>query len=107
MKKIIRVKVDHISPSSLPSTLSGVKDFISGLIEEYGPDALFDWDPYHWEAYDNNPSPRYDVIIRREETDEEYAKRVQEENIRKEEQDKREKAEFERLSKKFGDNNGQ
>lgn len=62
-----------------------------------GQDIVLD---YCGERYDD----RYDlhIKIRREETDEEYATRLENEKNRREAQEKRERAEYERLQKQFG-----
>lgn len=103
MKKAIKqVKVDQISPYNLDRTLGEIKVYIDELIGAYGADARFDWNPNFYYDYDNSPSPIFNVIIDREETDEEFAARCKKEEERANEVNAQERAEFERLSAKFG-----
>lgn len=100
-KKIIKVVVEDVSPYEFDTTLSSVKEKVDELIKEHGPDAHLDWDPDHWFPYDSSPSPRFRIRIDREETDEEYKARLEQERKIKEDQDERDRKEFERLKKKF------
>lgn len=107
-KKLIKsVQVDTHDPYEFEGTLKNVQQFIEGLIAQHGPDAELDWNPDHWEHYDNETIPRlrFEVTVQRDETDEEFNKRVSAETAQKEAQDARDKAEFERLKQKFGETN--
>jgi hypothetical protein len=101
-KKIITVSLSEISPYELEGTLSSVRDQIQSWIEQYGPTARLNWEPDHWPQYNDSPLPQYDIRHDREETDEEYKKRLEQEVIQKSMQDERDRKEFERLSKKLG-----
>jgi hypothetical protein len=101
-KKIITVSLSDISPYELEGTLADVKNQIQSWIEQYGPTARLNWNPDHWPQYNDSPAPQYDIRHDREETDEEYKKRIEQEAIQKSLQDERDRKEFERLSKKLG-----
>ncbi len=79
------------------TSLGSLKDNIDEAIETYGKDSWLDTynipydDSTYWGIYAKVP-----------ETDEEYLKRLKDEEAYKERQDARDKAEFERLQKKFG-----
>ena len=101
-KKIITVSLSDISPYELEGTLADVNNQIQSWIKQYGADARLNWNPDHWPQYNDSPSPQYDIRHDREETDEEYKKRLEQEGIQKSLQDERDRKEFERLSKKLG-----
>ncbi len=102
-KKIISVEADTLSPLELDGTLADARTKINELIDEYGPTARFNWNRYFHHAYDSEPSPRFEIYVSREETDEEYNTRTREEAVRKSIQDEHDRKEFERLQKKFGE----
>lgn len=97
----IRTRVEAIPTYDFEGTLSRVRDRIEELIKQHGPDASLNYDKHFYYDYDNEPTPRYELYVEREENDAEVKQRLflQAENIRKREE--AEKAEFERLSKKF------
>ncbi len=101
-KKIITVSLSEISPYELEGTLADVRNQIQSWIEQYGPTARLNWEPDHWPQYNDSPSPQYSIRHDREETEEEYKKRLAHEAIQKSIQDERDRKEFERLSKKLG-----
>jgi hypothetical protein len=78
-----------------------IKEHIDQLIETYGEDAALDFDGNHHEPYDQDPSPRFRVMITREETDMEYQRRTANEALLKSNMEAHERREFERLQKKF------
>jgi hypothetical protein len=98
----IKERVDDISTWEFEGTLATVLERVQTLIERHGPDARVNYNQHFYYDYDNEPTPRYELYAEREETDDELKVRMleQAEHIRKREE--AEKAEFERLSKKFG-----
>jgi hypothetical protein len=101
-KKIITVSVSEVSPYEFEGTLVDLRNQLYAWIDLYGPTARISWDPDHWPQYNDSPSPQYDIMVSREETDEEYNKRIKEEAVQKSVQEERDRKEFERLAKKFG-----
>ena len=101
-RKFIRDRVDDISTWEFEGKLSTVLEHVQDLIAKHGPDAYVSYNQHFYYDYDSNPTPRYELYIDREENDAEVKQRLMEEAewIRKREE--AEKAEFERLSKKFG-----
>lgn len=99
---IISLRVDHVSNYEFEGKLQTVLERVQELIKEHGPDARLDYNEHFYYDYDREPSPRYEVIIEREETEAEANARVKKEKEDKASRDARDKAEFERLSKKFG-----
>lgn len=102
-KKIISIPARDISPYEFEGSLTDLKDRIQSWIDQYGPTAYVAWDPHFQHAYEHDPSPRFDIMVSREETDAEVAKRDKEDSERKEAIRKRDLAEFERLKKQFGE----
>ena len=104
MTKRIKItkQVDDISTWEFEGKLSLILERVQHLIEKHGPDAQLDYNKNFYYEYDNEPSPRFELYVEREENDAELKQRLfeQAEHIRKREE--AEKAEFERLSKKFG-----
>lgn len=100
---IIRNQVDDISTWEFEGSLSVILERVQSLIEKHGPDANLVYNKNFYYDYDNEPSPRFELYVEREENDAELKQRLfeQAEHIRKREE--AEKAEFERLSKKFGE----
>ncbi len=102
-KKIISVEVDTMSPSDFEGTLADARQKINELIDEYGPVARLDWNRYFYYDYATQPSPRFELYVDREETDEEFEKRVVQEKKLEAEQEKRDRKELVRLQKKLGE----
>lgn len=98
----IRKQVDDISTWEFEGKLSSILEQIQSLIEKHGSDAQLNYNANFYYEYDPNPSPRFELYVEREENDAELKQRLfdQAEHIRRREE--AEKAEFERLSKKFG-----
>lgn len=101
-KKVITISATEVSPYELEGTLAEIRNQINDWIDMYGPVARLAWDPNHWPQYNGSPSPQYDIMVSREETDEEYNKRIREEAAQKSAQEERDRKEFERLAKKLG-----
>lgn len=101
-KKIITVSATNVSPYELEGTLADIRDQINDWIDKYGPVARLDWDPCNWPQYSNSPAPQYNVMVSREETDEEYKKRLNVEAMQKSAIEERDRKEFDRLQTKFG-----
>jgi hypothetical protein len=101
-KRIVTVSASEVSPYELEGTLAEIRNQVNDWIDKYGPVAKLTWDPDHWPQYNDSPSPQYDIMVTREETDDEYNKRIVEEDIQRSTQDARDRKEFERLAKKFG-----
>lgn len=99
-KKIITTDVDTISPYELASTLNNLKEQIDRWIASYGPDARLNYDRNGSDPYSD--SPEFQIQVQREETDEEYEKRIRDEKEWIDSRDKHDRKEFERLQKKFG-----
>lgn len=100
-KKLVKVDIDNLSPSDLDGSLNDLRNQIEGLINKHGKDAKIYYDKYHHYQYDHEPSPRFDISIQREETDDEYNKRIEYESARKKAQEARDLAEYNRLKDKF------
>lgn len=98
----IREQVEEISTWEFEGPLSLVLERVQELIKRNGPDAHMVYNKNFYYDYDNEPSPRFELYVEREENDAELKQRLffQAEQIHKREE--AEKAEFERLSKKFG-----
>ena len=101
-KKIVRGQLDEISPYDFVGTLTDLKARVEGWITEYGNDARVDWDPDRRYPYDSSPSPCFVLEKDREETDEEYEKRMKDESVREARQKERELQELQRLQAKYG-----
>jgi len=101
-RKIITVTAHTLSPYDFEGTLEDVLKEVKVLIDEYGSQARLDYNRYYQEQYSSEASPQYDVLVSREETEEEYQSRVAVEKALGDDREARERAEFERLSKKFG-----
>lgn len=106
-RKNIRERADDIATWEFEGPLSLVLERVQELIKQHGPSAHVTYNRHFYYDYDNEPTPRYELYIDREETDAEVKQRLMEEAewARKREAD--EKAEFERLAKKFGGQNAQ
>ncbi len=103
MKKTITETKDIFSPSNFEGTLGDLSQKVEELIKQYGKDARLNYDKYFAYRYDNECTPSFEVLVNRQETDEEYQNRLQEENDYKKKIEEKERAEFERLSQKYGD----
>jgi hypothetical protein len=101
-RKIITEKVSYSSTYEFEGSLQSVLERVQELIKEHGPEAWLDYNPHYYYDYDNEPSPRYEIYIKREETDDEVKLRVLSEAEEKRKREDVERKEFERLSKKFG-----
>lgn len=102
-KRIITETKIDVSPYDFETSLADLHARIGQWIQQYGHNARLDWQPDFHYAYDQNPSPRFNIQVQREETDAELETRVAGENAAKAVRDARERAEFERLKSKFGE----
>lgn len=105
-KKIISVVLESDVKYQLTGTLRKAQQAIQELIDQYGPDARLDIDK-EYESYSDYQSVYARVFGNREESDAEYEKRTAEEAHYAAKRMAHEQAEFERLSKLFGKQNGQ
>lgn len=104
MKNKKRIITEHKCDRStydFEGTLEDVRERIDEWIQSYGPKARLGWDPYFHYPYESQPSPRYNILVDREETDEEYNARVEKENAANEARRQKDLAEFERLKKLY------
>jgi len=102
-KRIITETKDQISPYDFETSLGNLHARIGQLMLEHGHTATLDWNPDFHYPYDQSPSPRFNIIVRREETEKEYETRISYENAIKEASEARDRAEFERLKKQYGE----
>lgn len=102
-RKIITEQVDDLSMWEMEGTLQDVLARIEGLIAKHGPEARLDYNAHFYYPYESVPSPRYELTIKREETDAEAKQRLMQEAEHNRKREENEKAEFERLAKKYGE----
>ena len=100
--KIVTKLADTLSTSDFEGTLQDVLLRIEELYSKHGPDARLDYNRYFFYEYDHEPTPRYELYIKREETEAEAKQRLMQDAEQTRQREEREKAEFERLQKKFG-----
>ena len=98
----IKERVDDVSTWEFEGTLATVLERVQAMIQEHGPDARLDYNRNFYYDYDNDPTPRYELYVVREENDAEVKQRLMQEAEYTRKREEAEKAEFERLSKKFG-----
>jgi hypothetical protein len=103
MKQMIDVEIPLSDYFTDCQTLADIKNLVEKLIELYGSDTLF-------EIHHGYDSISESVITKREETDSEYKKRLKREDAEAKKLAKinenkaiKERREYERLKKKFGD----
>lgn len=101
-KKIVTVCDREMHPYDIEGSLKDALALIKDLIEEYGEDTKLNWNPYNHYPYDSEPTPIFEILINREETDEEYSKRLEQEAKYKAAQEARDRAAYEELKKKYG-----
>ena len=102
-RRKINEMVDDVSTWEFEGTLATVLERVQAMIQEHGPDARLDYNRNFYYDYDNDPSPRFELYVIREENDEEFNKRLADQAEYDRQREAAEKAEFERLSKKFGE----
>lgn len=100
-KLIVRKVAKTFYAYRLEGKLSEVMAEIQSLIDTHGENAVLDFDPHHYDAYDEYPSPQFSVMIDRKETDSEYANRLAMVADAKTRRETAEAAEYDRLKKKF------
>lgn len=97
-RKIIRVLMENsLSTYDFERSLKSLRELVDRLIEQYGEDAELDFG-FHEEW---NESEVFAIVKFREETDEEYEKRLAAEKKQRELVEDREREEYNRLAKKF------
>ena len=101
-KRKVTVTLTDVSPYELEGPLKRLKEQIEQWIKDHGEDAYLDWDPHHYESYDPNPSPRFNLKMDRDETEDEYDDRVEKERKHASMIEERERQELERLQQKYG-----
>lgn len=94
-------EVGSISPYDFDCKLKDIKLHIDSLIMQYGENAELVWDGSFHYAYDSSPSPRYEINIHCEETDDEFSARIAVEQAQKDARDLRDLAEMKRLQAYF------
>lgn len=101
MKKLgITVESDDVRYALDSSTLIEAKKLLDSWITQYGENSRIRID----EEYEYGETYcRVRIEQTREETDEEYSTRIAKESTKKRQQEERERAEFERLQAKFGE----
>jgi hypothetical protein len=82
------------------STLGGALKEIQNLIERHGADAKIE---SHAAAYSDSDKEYLYVMTPRPENDDEYNKRIKNEELYQAQQDERDEREFKRLQEKFKD----
>ena len=102
-KRIITETKTDVSPYDFETSLGDLYARIGHWIQKYGHDARLDWDPNFHYPYEQSPSPRFNIQVQREETDTECEARVAAEKAAKDAREARDRAEFERLKKQFGE----
>jgi hypothetical protein len=102
-KFVITEKVEEVSPYDFESTLGSLALKIEAWIHKYGSSARLDWSPDHWFRYDTSPSPRFFVLVDRDETDEEYKLRVSTLKLVEKAQVEKDLAELKRLKTLYKD----
>lgn len=100
-KRIITDTITDVSPYELECSFADLRKRVDEWIDQYGENARLAWDAHFYYDYDSNPSPRFNIMCDREETDEEIAIRVAKERQDKDLAEERDRAEFKRLQKKF------
>jgi hypothetical protein len=100
-RRVVIDQLDEISPYEFEMPLGDLLKKVKDYLDTHGPEAYIEWDSYYHAPYDHDPSPRYFVRRNREEDDQEYEKRIKEERVREALTEERDRAEFERLQKKF------
>ena len=101
-RKVISEEIANFSAWEFEGKLSSVLERVQELIKIHGPEARLDYNQYFYYPYEDQPSPRYELYIEREENDAEVKQRLFEQAEQTRKREEAEKAEFERLSKKFG-----
>ncbi len=99
-KKIVTYEVERFSPYDFETTLISIQEMISRLVREHGPEARMNYDSRGSDPYSD--SPEFNLMVDREETDEEFEKRVAEQTVQQAEQEARDRAELKRLQDKLG-----
>ena len=98
-KKMLTRQAEVIGAYDFDTSLARLSELVAGLIEQYGPDARLDYGQHT--SYSDSYS--YAVLVQEEESDEEFAKRVEELAAHQKLNDDKERALYVKLREKFGD----
>ena len=98
-KKMLTKQAKVIGAYNFDTSLAQLAEIVAGLIEQYGPDAELDYGQHS--SYSDSYS--YAVLVQEEESDEEFAKRVEELTAHQKAVDDRDRALYVKLREKFGD----
>lgn len=104
---IITETLYELSPGSLGGGLDEAIQYLQELKNDYrgcltpGSRLRLDWNRDFWYDYDPAPTPMYLLKLDRPETDAEYATRLARESAQQQARELAERAEYERLAKKF------
>lgn len=102
MTKIIKEVVLEEYASFDGKTLREMKQYVDLMIETHGASAWVSISKDYRSQWDDHESVCERICGKREETDEEYTKRLDDEQARKNIQEKHEHEQYEALQKKFG-----
>lgn len=100
-KLIVSEVITEFSPGDFEGLLGNLQSLVDELVQEHGPTATIRWDPDNWLPYDESPTPVYRLTVEREETEEEFAKRLDTIAENEAKTLARDLAEFERLKLKL------
>ena len=95
-KKMLSVKVDSIATSELERSAKDIALLMTGFIKSYGESVYLDYNDYT-DVFGIAGTYHYDVMVIREETDEEYSARVKEDAFQIEHKNLLDKKEYLRL----------
>jgi len=102
-REIVTETMLDVAPYEFECSLVALQKRIAEWIAEYGPDTKIEWDPDRWFEYNSQPSPTFYIKRYRLETDSEMATRLLVHKARVDAIRERDRIEFERLKKQFGD----
>ena len=91
-RKNVTVSAHTFSPYDFEGTLEDLLKEVKALIGTFGSKARLDYDRYHHEAYSSEASPQFQILVSREETEEEYHRRVGVEKSLDDDREARERA---------------
>lgn len=94
-KKTISLLADEFRAYDWDGTLATLKDSVEKCIAKHGADASV-------EFYSYDGSCDVQIYVKREETDEEYQKRIEIEKVHAEHRERIERTQYEALKKKYG-----
>jgi hypothetical protein len=106
-RRIITETLYELSPGRLDGSLEEAIQYLQELKNDYqdrlvpGSSLRLDWCRDFWYNYDPAPTPMYLLKLDRPESDAEYATRIERESAQQQARELAERAEYERLAKKF------